>query len=75
MNYTWIPFYKEFSQKLLKYKDNRMPLINWIYDTLKRCRKFYQAYENAVIGATPLPQLEISDEKAMPEGQGERDDV
>ena len=48
---------------------------DWSYDTLKRCRKFYQAYENAVIGATPLPQLEISDEKAMPEGQGERDDV
>lgn len=34
MNYTWIPFYKEFSQKLLKYKDNRMPLINWIYDNI-----------------------------------------
>ena len=30
---------------------------DWSYDTLKRCRKFYQAYENAVIGATPLPQL------------------
>ena len=35
---------------------------DWSYDTLKRCRKFYQAYENAVIGATPLPQLEISGE-------------
>ena len=34
----------------------------WSYDTLKRCRFFYQAYENAVIGATPLPQLEISGE-------------
>ncbi len=31
---------------------------DWSYDTLKRCRFFYQAYENAVIGATPLPQLE-----------------
>ncbi|MBQ9561815.1 MAG: hypothetical protein IJV10_06015 [Prevotella sp.] len=30
---------------------------DWSYDTLKRCRYFYQAYENAVIGATPLPQL------------------
>ena len=30
---------------------------DWSYDTLKRCRFFYQAYENAVIGATPLPQL------------------
>ncbi|MBQ8656901.1 MAG: hypothetical protein IJ527_07635 [Prevotella sp.] len=27
------------------------------FDTLKRCRYFYQAYESAVIGATPLPQL------------------
>ena len=35
---------------------------DWSYDTLKRCRFFYQAYENAVIGATPLPQLEISGE-------------
>ena len=30
---------------------------DWSYDTLKRCRFFYQAYENAIIGATPLPQL------------------
>ena len=29
----------------------------WSYDTLIRCRKFYQAYENAVIVATTLPQL------------------
>ena len=31
---------------------------DWSYDTLVRCRKFYQAYENAEIVATPLPQLE-----------------
>ena len=30
---------------------------DWSYDTLIRCRKFYQAYENAVIVATTLPQL------------------
>ncbi|MBR1687002.1 MAG: DUF1016 family protein [Prevotella sp.] len=30
---------------------------DWSYDTLVRCRKFYQAYENAVIVATALPQL------------------
>ena len=30
---------------------------DWSYDTLKRCRFFYQAYENAVIGATTLPQF------------------
>ena len=31
---------------------------DWSYDTLVRCRKFYQAYENAVIVATALPQFE-----------------
>ena len=31
---------------------------DWTYDTLVRCRKFYQAYANASIGATLLPQLE-----------------
>ena len=36
---------------------------DWSYDTLIRCRKFYQTYENAVIVATPLPQLE-KDEKS-----------
>lgn len=34
MQYTWIPFYKEFGQKLLKFKNNRTPLVNWIYDNL-----------------------------------------
>ncbi len=34
MSYTWIPFYKEFAQKLLQFKDNRAPLVNWIYDNL-----------------------------------------
>ena len=37
---------------------------DWSYDTLKRCRFFYQAYENAVIGATPLPQLKDPGESA-----------
>ena len=36
---------------------------DWSYDTLVRCRKFYQAYENASIVATPLPQLEKTDNK------------
>lgn len=34
MAYTWIPFYKELSQKLLQFRNNRMPLVNWIYDNL-----------------------------------------
>ena len=35
MKFTWIPFFKEFSQKLLKYRNNRTPLVNWIYDNLE----------------------------------------
>ena len=31
---------------------------DWTFDTLKRCRQFYQAYANASISATPLLQLE-----------------
>jgi len=34
MTYTWIPFYKEFAQKLLKFRNDRTPLVNWIYDNL-----------------------------------------
>lgn len=33
---------------------------DWSYDTLVRCRKFYTAYHNAAIVATPLPQLDNS---------------
>ena len=35
MAYTWIPFYKEFAQKLFKFSRNRTPLVNWIYDNLQ----------------------------------------
>lgn len=35
MKFTWIPFYKEFAQKLLQFKDNRVSLVNWIYDNLE----------------------------------------
>lgn len=31
MKYTWVPFYKEFAKKLLKFRDNRKPLVDWIY--------------------------------------------
>ena len=34
MTFTWIPFYKELSQKLLKYRNNRAPLVDWIYGNL-----------------------------------------
>ncbi len=32
--FTWIPFYKEMAQKLLQFKNNRMPLVNWIYRSI-----------------------------------------
>lgn len=32
--FSWIPFYKEFGQKLLKYRDDRKPLVKWIYDNI-----------------------------------------
>ena len=35
MAFTWIPFYKEFAQKLLRFRDNRTPLVDWIYDNLQ----------------------------------------
>ena len=35
MAYTWIPFYKELAQKLLRFRNDRAPLVNWIYDNLQ----------------------------------------
>ena len=32
--FTWIPFYKEFGQKLLKFRNDRKPLVKWIYDNI-----------------------------------------
>ena len=29
MAYTWIPFYKEFAQKLLQFRSYRKPLVDW----------------------------------------------
>lgn len=34
MAFTWIPFYKEFAQKLLQYRKNRAPLVDWIYGNI-----------------------------------------
>lgn len=33
-NFTWIPLYQELAKALLQYKDNRAPLVQWIYDDL-----------------------------------------
>lgn len=32
--FTWIPFYKEFAQKLLQFRSNRKPLVDWIYTNI-----------------------------------------
>lgn len=42
---------------------------DWSYDTLKRCRYFYKAYEHVMIGATTLPQLKNNLDKS------ENDDI
>ena len=34
--FTWIPFYQELAKALLKYKDNRKPLVDWIYSELSK---------------------------------------
>ena len=34
MAYSWIPFYKELSQKFLQFRSNRKPLVDWIYDNI-----------------------------------------
>ena len=43
---------KNLSERLMERFGN-----DWSYDTLVRCRKFYTAYHDAEIVATPLPQL------------------
>lgn len=34
--FTWIPFYKELAKALLVYKNNRKPLVDWIYSELSK---------------------------------------
>jgi len=34
--FTWIPFYQELAKALLKYKNNRKPLVDWIYSELSK---------------------------------------
>ena len=36
MAYTWIPFYKELAQKLLQFRNNRKPLVDWIYRNIDK---------------------------------------
>lgn len=43
---------KKLSARLMEHYGS-----DWSYDTLKRCRFFYQAYTSTAIGATVLPQL------------------
>ena len=39
MKFSWIPFYTELADKLLQYKANRKPLVDWIYNDLKDIRR------------------------------------
>lgn len=32
MSFTWIPYYKEFAQRLTQFQKDRKRLLNWIYD-------------------------------------------
>lgn len=32
MSFTWIPYYKEFAQRLTHFQKDRKRLLNWIYD-------------------------------------------
>lgn len=34
MAFTWIPFYKELSQKLLQFRNDRKPLVDFVYSEL-----------------------------------------
>ena len=34
--FTWIPFYQELAKSLLKYKEDRKPLVDWIYTELSK---------------------------------------
>ncbi len=36
IKFTWIPFYKELAKALLVNKDNRKPLVDWIYSELSQ---------------------------------------
>lgn len=35
-SFTWIPFYTELAKALLKYKEDRKPLVDWIYAELSK---------------------------------------
>lgn len=37
-SFTWIPFYTELAKKLLQYKENRKPLVDWIYSDLSNVK-------------------------------------
>lgn len=35
MSFTWIPFYKKCAKELLRFRNDRTSLINWIYNNLQ----------------------------------------
>lgn len=41
MNFSWIPYYKEFADKLLLFKNNRNSLLRLIYDNREELLAIY----------------------------------
>lgn len=37
--FTWVSFYKELATALLQYKDDRLPLVQWIYHDLGQVKR------------------------------------
>lgn len=46
-SFTWIPLYKELAAALLRYKDNRSALVDWIYNGLGSVA---QANDKSLVG-------------------------
>lgn len=45
--FTWIPFYQELAEKLLEFKDNRQPLIEFVYsDKMSPYTKYLHKEDN-----------------------------
>lgn len=48
MRFTWIPYYKEFAEKLLQFRNNRKPLLDMIYEHRDELLASYLHDENGI---------------------------
>ncbi len=53
-SFTWIPFYTELAKALLKYKEDRKPLVDWIYNNLQG---YLNHFKDAPDGR-PMPDVD-----------------